>query len=400
MRACRRLRRPKRGIAAALVLAAKGGVLADVTVGDVVELLDAQARVLVDAPSHGTLFYRLLRSLGIFGTDAPATLRALRTRGQRSPEQLIDRYGLACRPIRDLLVDYLRERQPALDYTSLVALSYHLGKQFWADLERHHPGIDSLHLPRGVADDWKRRLGTMTTTSRTESGETVARTVPRINYRECLTPVRAFYLDLAQWAVEDPGRWARWVAPCPVGAEEINRKKAKRQLKSRMDARTRERLPVLPVLVRSVNDHRRRTAELLEAARRTEPEATFAVAGQTLVRSVVARGEPGKVWAHDPATGRRRDLTRGRPRVLGLGRRRGAAGHRDQGRRTHRTQPSQPGPVPAADHRRPRAAAADPALQDRCGTAARGEPGTRRCPRHDHQPRPERLRRRARRRGL
>lgn len=138
----------------ALVLAAKGGVLADVTVGDVVELLDAQARVLADAPTHRALFYRLLRSLGIFGTDAPATLRALRTRGQHTPEELIDRYGLACRPIRDLLVDYLRERQPALDYTSLVALSYHLGKRFWADLERHHPGIDSLHLPRAVADDW------------------------------------------------------------------------------------------------------------------------------------------------------------------------------------------------------------------------------------------------------
>lgn len=150
----------------------------------------------------------------------------------------------------------------------------------------------------------------MTTTTRADSGETVTRTVPRINYRECLTPVRAFYLDLAHWAVEDPGRWARWVAPCPVGAQEINRKKAKRQLKSRMDARTRNRLPVLPVLVHSVAEHRDKAAELLDAARRTEPGAPLTVAGGTLVRSVVARGEPGKVWAHDPATGRRRDLTR------------------------------------------------------------------------------------------
>ena len=30
--------------------------------------------------------------------------------------------------------------------------------------------------------------------------------IERINYRECLTPVRALYLDLAHWAVEDPGR--------------------------------------------------------------------------------------------------------------------------------------------------------------------------------------------------
>jgi hypothetical protein len=31
---------------------------------------------------------------------------------------MIDRYRLACRPVRDLLVAYLRERQPALDYTT------------------------------------------------------------------------------------------------------------------------------------------------------------------------------------------------------------------------------------------------------------------------------------------
>jgi hypothetical protein len=37
------------------------------------------------------------------------------------------------------------------------------------------------------------------------------------------------------------------VAPCPVGEEEINRKKAQRRLKARMDACTRERLPALPL---------------------------------------------------------------------------------------------------------------------------------------------------------
>jgi hypothetical protein len=33
--------------------------------------------------------------------------------GRRSVEQLVDRSQVASRPIRDLLVDYLRERQPA-----------------------------------------------------------------------------------------------------------------------------------------------------------------------------------------------------------------------------------------------------------------------------------------------
>lgn len=294
----------------ALILAAKGGGLADVRVGDVVELLDTEAEVLTNAVARGALFYRLLHSLGGLDADAPATLRALRTVGQRSPEQLIDRYGLACRPVRDLLVDYLRERQPALDYTSLKSLANFLGKLFWADLERHHPGIDSLHLSRAVADDWKRRLRTMPKTTTTDSGETVTVAVERVNYRECLTPVRGFYLDLAHWAVEDPARWAQWVAPCPVSTEEINRKKAKRQRKSRMDARTRDRLPVLPALVRSVAEHRRLAAELLDAGRAASPGRQFAAAGTTLVRCVIDRGEPGKIWARDPASGQRRDLSR------------------------------------------------------------------------------------------
>ena len=40
-------------------------------------------------------------------------------RGQASCEQLIDRYRIACRPVRDVLVDYLRERQPAVDFSTL-----------------------------------------------------------------------------------------------------------------------------------------------------------------------------------------------------------------------------------------------------------------------------------------
>ena len=184
------------------------------------------------------LFYRVLHAMGVFGTDAPATLRELRTAGQRTPEEMIDRYRLVCRPIRDLLVNYLRERQPVLDYTSLESLANYLGNLFWADLKRHHPGLDSLRLPVEVADAWKQRLRTTTRTVRTPGGQRVETTATRINYRECLTPVRAFYLDLAHWAVEDPARWGPWVVPCPVGSEEIDRRKDKRRRKSSMDARS------------------------------------------------------------------------------------------------------------------------------------------------------------------
>lgn len=157
---------------------------------------------------------------------------------------------------------------------------------------------------------WKRRLRTVTKTTRTADGGLVETMVARINYRECLTPVRAFYLDLAHWAVEDPARWGPWVAPSPVGSEEINRRKDKRHRKSRMDARTRERLPVLPLLVRVVDERRKDAAALLDAARQTPPGRTFTAAGQTLTRCDTARSAATKIWAQDPSTGVCRDLVR------------------------------------------------------------------------------------------
>ncbi|XVU27919.1 tyrosine-type recombinase/integrase [Actinoplanes sp. CA-054009] len=292
----------------AIILAAKGGAIADITTGDVLELLEAEGN------AHGTgtgavhTFYRMLHSMGVFGDKAPATLRELRTTGQLSPDELIDRYRLTCRPVRNLLVEYLRERQPALDYTSLDSLANMLGRLFWADLERHHPGIDSLELTPAVGQAWKQRLATVTRETRSPNGGTTEVKVERINYRGCLTRVRAFYLDLAHWAVEDPSRWALWVARCPISGEETNQKKEKRRRKSRMDARTRERLPVLPILTRSVDQHRRDAAALLDAARRTPPGESFTAAGQTLTRIDPPRSASTKVWATDSATGQRRDL--------------------------------------------------------------------------------------------
>ena len=294
----------------AQILATKGGTVADITPGDVLELLDIEADLRGTSVGATHLFYRVLHDLGVFSDQAPATLRQLRTAGQRTPEEMVDRYDVLHRPIRDLLVEYLKERQPALDYNSLEALAYYLAKLFWSDLERHHPGIDSLHLPAEVADAWKQRLRTVNKTVRTPDGRKITTEAPRINYRECLTPVRAFYLDLAHWAVEDPARWSRWVVPCPVGSEEINRKKDKRRRKSRMDARTRERLPVLPVLARSVDQRRKGAAAVLAAACDTPPGEPFTVTGQTLIRVIPRRSAAAKILAEDPATGQRRDLGR------------------------------------------------------------------------------------------
>ncbi|MFF5249262.1 tyrosine-type recombinase/integrase [Streptosporangium sp. NPDC000095] len=293
---------------AAMILAAKGGTLTDITVGDVLELFAAQASVLAKMPSGTTAFYQLLHQLGALGKVAPPTLREVRSQCQRSPEELIDRYGLVCRPVRDLLVDYLRERQPAMDHTTMKMLSYHLGKCFWRDIERHHPGIDSLRLPPEVAETWKARLQTKTIAVAGLDGQKTEATAARVSYRDCLTAVRAFYLDLAQWALEEPERWGPWVAPCPIREIEVARGKFAKQRKARIDARTRERLPVLPLLVRTVDQRRKDAAALLEAALRTPPGQVFTAAGQSLVRAVVPNAMAGKIWVEEPPGNKRRDL--------------------------------------------------------------------------------------------
>jgi hypothetical protein len=130
----------------------------------------------------------------------------------------------------------------------------------------------------------------------------------RICHREFLTPVRAFYLDLAQWAVDDPARWGPWAAPCPIGPAETIQGKAQRHRKSRMDARTRERLPVLPVLVRSAARQHADARALLQAARDTRPGDAITAPGTALIRPAAASATVN-VWAGDPATGKRRNLT-------------------------------------------------------------------------------------------
>ena len=292
----------------AVILAAKGGTIAGITVGDCLELLAA----LAAASGGGTspYFYQLLHALGTFPPAAPPTVRAFKTPGQLTVEQLVDRYPIACQPVRALIIDYLHERQPAVDHATLRSLSRALAGLFWRDLEVHHPGIGSLRLEPGVAAAWKQRVTVKTVRATGPAGQLTESVVPRHDGMNTLAMVRAFYLDIAQWAAEDPARWGPWAVPCPIRDEEMSRKKERSHRKSRMDQRTRERLPVLPVLVAAVDAARTAAAALLQAAQATAPGGMFTAAGQTLRRAVPAKtGASAKIWAEDPATGKRRDLT-------------------------------------------------------------------------------------------
>ncbi|BBJ47147.1 hypothetical protein SSPO_098650 [Streptomyces antimycoticus] len=77
----------------------------------------------------------------------------------------------------------------------------------WADIEAHHPGIDTLRLPEEAVDGWKQRLLTYVN----KSGEVVER---RSRY-DVMMRIRGFYLDIQEWAHEDPF-WAEWACPSPI----------------------------------------------------------------------------------------------------------------------------------------------------------------------------------------
>ena len=134
------------------------------------------------------------------------------------------------------------------------------------------------------------------TRRRQPDGSLAEVTSPRENAANCLTAVRGFYLDIAQWAMEDPARWGPWAAPCPIRAGEIPRKKAAARRKSRMDQRTRERLPILPALITATSSQRKAAAERLAAAEATAPGADFTTGGQTLRRTITTRAHAISVW--------------------------------------------------------------------------------------------------------
>jgi len=297
----------------AMIMAAKGGRACDITVGDCMEMVQASAEAAKAAGRgngyRSSFFYQMVRSLGRFPGNAPPTTRAFHVFGQMSIEEMVDRYGIQCRPIRDLLVDYLREFEVSLDYTTLLQLSYVLARLFWRDLERHHPGIGSLRLSSDVAAAWKQRISVKTTTV-VENGELVEHHAPRLSAIQYLGNVRSFYLDIAQWAADDLSRWGPWVAVCPIRDGELTKARSKTAAarKSRMDQRTRERLPVLPTLIAAAENRRARTAQALAAAMAAEPGQEFTAGGDVLRRVARTPETASHLWADDPATGKRRDL--------------------------------------------------------------------------------------------
>ena len=193
-------------------------------------------------------------------------------------------------------------RQPGLDLLFLAGL-------FRARIEALSPGITTLRLPPEVARAWKEDLLTVKRSVTGPDGQKTVVTRPRLNAKDELIRVRALYLDIAQWAMEEPGNWARWAVPGPVSDAEINWARERRRRKARMDQRTRQRLPVLPVLTRTAAERKNATARQLQAAMTTPPGEIIEGTGGTLRQAVAPKANGRHVWAEDTATGKRRNLS-------------------------------------------------------------------------------------------
>lgn len=281
----------------ARILMHNGGLLAATTEADCVEAYRAQTGYGSRQHSH---WFTLLRAAGILSAGSPPTIYAASRRGQLSIEEIVDGYHIASGPVRDLFVDYLRERQPGLDYTTIRQLATKLVLLFWRDLELHEPGIDSLHLSVTAARAWKERLGHVRYGNHRVGQE-------REDPYTILMAVRAFYADLSHWALEDPARWGPWAAPSPVDSRDLaGMTKATKRARSRMHQRIRELAPLLPRLVDAATAHRTKAAELLAGAKLATPGEVFTVAGQSLRRTALATdpalggdGRPGVIYATD-----------------------------------------------------------------------------------------------------
>ncbi|MFJ8961491.1 tyrosine-type recombinase/integrase [Lentzea sp. NPDC102401] len=282
----------------------------ELTAADVLKFRAATQPVRGRTPRGAHTAWDLLRAVADLGEHD--TLRDAVRVGQQSAAELVDRYGLRCRPVRDVLVRYLTELRTRQDFGSILTVTSRLVRAFWRDIELHHPEVDSLQLTDEVAEAWKQRLRMV----RRADGSTR----PRKAYFEILRQVRAFYLDIHQWARDDP-YWAQFAVPSPVRRGDTDGTlKVKKATTARMHQRVRDRLPQLPVLIDTAERLRDERAALLTDALNTPTGELFVHRGQHWRHMPAPRARAGAkadprsaapVVIENADTGERVDAARG-----------------------------------------------------------------------------------------
>ncbi|HEX9548117.1 MAG TPA: site-specific integrase, partial [Acidimicrobiales bacterium] len=134
----------------------------------------------------------------------------------------------------------------------------------------------------------------------------------RRDFDPILRAVRAFYADLQAWAAAEPGRWAIWVAPCPVSDADVRGYGIrKRRVKERMDDRTRQRQPLLSTLVEHMENRYGHLRDLLAQVTGAASGEIVTVEGRTY-RHLWSRVDERRVRLGGPANVRALDLENGK----------------------------------------------------------------------------------------
>ncbi|MEI2810745.1 MAG: tyrosine-type recombinase/integrase [Nocardioides sp.] len=215
----------------------------------------------------GTL-WRALHHLGWISHPSATLPPRRRRRGQLTCEEMVAGYGVDGE-LGEVLVEYLKHRTAGLDYPSRKGVARNLVKLFWRDVLDHHPDQASFAITRVQAEAWKQRIRF------NEDG------TPRIDPYPIMFTVRGFYLDVAQWALQD-AYWAAWAAPSPIYARDLKGyAKVRREWKARGHQRTRELAPLLPQLVAQAEADRHASAAALAAAQAAGDGGVIEVDGKT-----------------------------------------------------------------------------------------------------------------------
>ena len=223
------------------------------------------------------------KDAGLFSTE-PSGYAELVHVAKMTPAQLVDRHGVTNPDIRIVFVRYLTELSVSCDYKTLYCLEQLLVKNFWGDIQAHHPGMSTLKLTPEQAAGWRTRIKTL------PDGR------PRKDWAQIMDRVRTFYNDIAAWALDDPATWAPWVAPNPIPRSIMKgaRMKNTRRQQNTFKQRTRTLAPWIPQLVTSVTAEKDRMRDLLAAAHSVAPGSPFTFEGQPWLRRDHARNPTGE----------------------------------------------------------------------------------------------------------
>lgn len=290
------------------LLTVQGVALSDVTPGALLHHAHETRRAKASMPNAGKskanrfagrATWDVLHSMGMFPPGTPLTMRAALTRGQRPVEELVDQYPIRDQAVRQLLIDYFQRRAADLDYASLKTLVLTLAHHFWENIETVSPGQADLRISPETYEAWRNAIRVKDDGRERRQQDTI------------VLVVRSFYYDLHTWAADEPEIWARWVAPCPVPPGELRGLASRRRrVNERSAERTRQRQPLLPLLVKYVEDRYDHTRAVLERAREAAENEEFTVDGMTYQRIITdsarrhARHDALPLRLLDQATGR------------------------------------------------------------------------------------------------